>query len=85
MELTTYTFHYTLDYPHFVHSTKKLYKFTENHAKRMNSKELLQSVAPSVYKQLEHILKGRYTSQYTYVEGLNDLSRNVLQVWWYPI
>ncbi|XP_054087608.1 anaphase-promoting complex subunit 1 [Zeugodacus cucurbitae] len=80
MQLTTYTFHYTLDFPHFVYSTKKLCQLTEEHATHMRSKELLQSVAPSVYKQLEHILKSRDTSQYTYVEGLNDLSRNVLQV-----
>ncbi|XP_036221809.2 anaphase-promoting complex subunit 1 isoform X2 [Bactrocera oleae] len=80
MQLATYTFHYTLDYPHLLHSTKKLCEFTEDHATHMSSKELLQSVAPSVYKQLEHILRGRDTAQYTYVEGLNDLSRNVLQV-----
>lgn len=80
MQLTTYVFHYTLDFPHLVHSTSKLCQLTEEHAALMSHKELLQVPAPSVYNQLEHILKDKDTLQYTYVDGLNDMSRNVLQV-----
>ncbi|XP_053948485.1 anaphase-promoting complex subunit 1 isoform X1 [Anastrepha ludens] len=80
MQLTTYIFHYTLDFPYLVHCTTKLCQLTEEHAARMAYKELLQVPAPSVYRQLEHILKGKDALQYTFVEGLNDMSRNVLQV-----
>ncbi|XP_004520043.1 anaphase-promoting complex subunit 1 [Ceratitis capitata] len=80
MQLMTYVFHYTLDFPQFVHTTKKLCQLTEEHAGLMTHKELLQAPAPSVYKQLELILKGNDILQYSFVEGLNDMSRNVLQV-----
>ncbi|XP_037936242.1 anaphase-promoting complex subunit 1 [Teleopsis dalmanni] len=81
MELTTYIFHYTLDFPKLAFKTSKEFIFTEQHAAQMLHKEFLIEPAPSIYMQLEYILKGNLkAARYSYVDGINNLSRNILQI-----
>ncbi|XP_067639434.1 anaphase-promoting complex subunit 1 isoform X2 [Eurosta solidaginis] len=80
MQLPTYEFHYIMDFASLMHYKTKLCQFTEEHAALMAHKDLLQAPAPSIYKQLEQILKGCNTQEYAFVEGMNEKSRNMLQV-----
>lgn len=80
MQLQSYIFHYTLDFPFLANNVSKKYILTEQHGAQMLLKELLQVPAPSVYKQLERVLQNIDAVPYVYVETINDLSRNVLQV-----
>lgn len=80
MQLQSYTFHYALDFPTLVKNCSKTCILTEQHGSQMLYKELLQVQAPSVYNQLEFIIRNKDVLPYNYVEGINDLSRNVLQV-----
>ncbi|XP_023295773.2 anaphase-promoting complex subunit 1 [Lucilia cuprina] len=80
MQLESYTFHYAMDFPLLVKNCSKTCILTEQHGSQMSYKELLQVQAPSVFNQLEFIIKNKDTLPYNYVEGINDLSRNVLQV-----
>lgn len=85
MQLHSYTLHYSLDFPLLVKNASKTCILTEQHGSQMLYKELLQvSSAPSVFHQLEYILKKKEYLPYNYVEGINDLSRNVLQVIKFP-
>lgn len=80
MQIQTYTFHYSLDFPLLVKTASKACILTEQHGAQMSNKELLQVPAPNVFQQMEFILKNKDNTPFNYVEGINDLSRNVLQV-----
>lgn len=80
MQLQSYTFHYALDFPMLVKNCTKTCILTEQHGSQMTHKELLQVPAPSIFTQLELIIQYKTALPYNYVEGINDLSRNVLQV-----
>uniref|UniRef100_A0A1A9WDA7 Uncharacterized protein n=1 Tax=Glossina brevipalpis TaxID=37001 RepID=A0A1A9WDA7_9MUSC len=80
MQLQSYIFHYTLDFPFLANNISKKCILTEQHGAQMLHKELLQVPAPSVYKQLERVLQNVDAVPYIYVESINDLSRNILQI-----
>ncbi|XP_030380933.1 anaphase-promoting complex subunit 1 [Scaptodrosophila lebanonensis] len=80
MQLNSYIFHYVLDFPELTHKTSKLSMLTSDHGTLMLHQELLRVPAPSIYAQLEHVIHGREVLSYSYVEGLNERSRNVLQL-----
>ncbi|KAL9886530.1 anaphase promoting complex subunit 1 [Glossina fuscipes fuscipes] len=80
MQLQSYILLYTLDFPFLANNVSKKYILTEQHGAQMLLKELLQVPAPSVYKQLERVLQNIDAEPYVYVETINDLSRNVLQI-----
>ncbi|XP_075158873.1 anaphase promoting complex subunit 1 [Haematobia irritans] len=80
MQLQSYTFHYSLDFPCLVKNASKTCILTEQHGSQMLHKELLQFAAPNVFQQIEFIFKDKICIPYNYVDGINDLSRNVLQV-----
>lgn len=80
MQLQSYTFHYALDFPFLVKNCSKSCILTEQHGSQMTHKELLQVQAPSVFDQVEYILSKKDTLPFNYIEGINDLSRNILQV-----
>lgn len=80
MQLQSYTFHYSLDFPCLVRNAVKACILTEQHGSQMLHKELLTVPAPNVFQQIEFILKDKDNMPFNYVDGINDLSRNVLQV-----
>uniref|UniRef100_A0A1I8M2U1 Uncharacterized protein n=1 Tax=Musca domestica TaxID=7370 RepID=A0A1I8M2U1_MUSDO len=80
MQLQSYTFHYSLDFPCLVRNAAKACILTEQHGSQMLHKELLTVPAPNVFQQIEFILKDKDNMPFNYVDGINDLSRNVLQV-----
>lgn len=80
MQLQSYTFHYALDFPALVKNCNKTCVLTEQHGSQMMHKELLQVQAPNVFFQLECILRQRDSLPYNYIEDVNNLTRNVLQV-----
>lgn len=80
MKLQTYTFHYALDFPLLVKNCSISCVLTEQHGSQMTHKELLQVQAPSVFNQLECIIRKKDNMPFNYIEGINDLSRNMLQV-----
>ncbi|TMW48346.1 hypothetical protein DOY81_006572 [Sarcophaga bullata] len=80
MQLQSYTFHYSLDFPVLIRNCTKTSILTEQHGAQMLFKELLQVQAPSVFNQLEYIIHNKDALPYNYIDGINDLSRNVLQV-----
>lgn len=80
MQLSSYIYHYQMDFPELLHKTDKACLLNEQHGAQMENKQLLQVKAPSIYEQLNCIIKDRQALPYTYVEGINNLSRNVLQV-----
>ena len=80
MQLQSYTFHYSLDFPILIRNCTKSSILTEQHGAQMLFKELLQVQAPSVFNQLEYIIHNKDALPYNYIDGINNLSRNVLQV-----
>lgn len=78
MQLNAHCLHYFLDFPHLA-SIKSQNIFTEEHAKQMLYQNFLDSV-PSIFQQVENILKNGKVYQYAFIEGINTLSRNVIQL-----
>ncbi|XP_055843307.1 anaphase-promoting complex subunit 1 [Episyrphus balteatus] len=79
MQLTAHCLHYFLDFPHLA-SIKSQNIFTEDHAKQMYHKNLLSEPVPNIFQQVENILKNREIYQYSFIEGINTMSRNALQL-----
>ncbi|XP_032594835.1 anaphase-promoting complex subunit 1 [Drosophila grimshawi] len=81
MQLDSYILHYHLDFPELTQKTTKLTMLSEEHGAQMLYQELLRMPAPSIYAQLEHVLRGREeVAPYSYVECINERSRNVVQL-----
>ncbi|KAL7744257.1 hypothetical protein ACLKA6_009216 [Drosophila palustris] len=81
MQLDSYIFHYHLDFPELTHKTTKMTMLSSEHGALMLYQELLRMPAPSIYAQLEHVLLGREeVVPYSYVECINERSRNLVQL-----
>ncbi|XP_023031148.1 anaphase-promoting complex subunit 1 [Drosophila willistoni] len=82
MQLDSYIFHYSLDYPELMHKTTKLCRLGVEHGALMLNQELLRVPAPSIYGQLELVLLGKedVNLPYTYMECINERSRNLIQL-----
>ncbi|EDV34305.1 uncharacterized protein Dana_GF21034 [Drosophila ananassae] len=81
MQLESYVLHYILDFPELSHRTGKMALLGPDHGAMMMHQELLRVPAPCVFAQLEHIIVGfEEVIPYSYVENVNERSRNLLQL-----
>lgn len=80
LNLSKYILHYLLDYPILAKNYPNKLTPTDQYISKMMHQDLLQMPVPCIYTQLENIIRNVDSMPYHYIDGINDLSRNVLQV-----
>lgn len=81
LQLECYAWHYFLDHPQLplIIGTTDL-TIHEVDTKKLLDQHYLSPEIPNIFKYLLNVISGRPTATYPYIENVNLLSRNIVQV-----